>query len=791
MTRLFFTIVFALVPFLGIAQQELQSLLDSLETASPQQQVNLFKKIGFLYQKLEAHKKAVAYFQEAYQQEKKLGFPLNEQMVTLKSIAFSYEQGQSTAQAIEVYQQLLSLHKQQGEKAAEIAIHRKLSALFESRQAYDDAIFHAQQLESEVMQSGHANEQVNILNNLGYLFKVNGNLENADEYYQRAFELASQSVALTNEERATMGINQGVILTSQKNYREAEDSYLEALQNFQRAENSAKQAEALNFLAANSLISNKTNDALTYINQAVALAESQNAKAELADAYLILSEIHQFDKNFEESKKYYQLHQELKEQLEAEDRIRQQAYLEQEMEVERRESQIKSLIAEQREQEMALRQSELEREKKEKELELLKQQQNLQEAQIKAEQLEKERVRQTLALTQQKLEAERRQQQIEVLEQEQEIKELALRQKELQEKERQRAIELLETEKKLQAQQLDAEERTRKYFVGAFIVFALFFLFILYSLYMRSKSNRLLKQQQNEIQSKNEELQASEEELRQNMEELRSTQEAMEVQNVELAAKNRTVTESIQAAQTIQTAILPSATQRNALFPQNFTIYRPKDIVSGDFFWLHGTQHEKIVAVVDCTGHGVPGAFMSLVGADSLSEIIELREINDPAFILTELNRTVRNKLNQKEGLSDEGMDLAICKFEKLEDNHVKMTFAGAKGKMFIVYTDSMLEELKGDRKAIGGKHNKDDIEFTNQEKVLPPETMLYFLTDGYIDQADKQRRRFSSKRFKNLLLKIHLLSLEEQKTKLEAALDKHQGKEHQRDDITVMGIRI
>ena len=276
------------------------------------------------------------------------------------------------------------------------------------------------------------------------------------------------------------------------------------------------------------------------------------------------------------------------------------------------------------------------------------------------------------------------------------------------------------------------------------------------------------------------------------MEELKTTQDAIEKQNIELGIKNNMITASIQAAVTIQNVILPSKHKLNAIFPDNFIIYRPKDIVSGDFFWVFEDREKniKIASVVDCTGHGVPGAFMSLVGADILSDTIEIKGERSPAKILTALNYNIRKKLNQASGKSNEGMDLVICAFEKQTNGTVKMDFASAKGKMYLVI-ENEFHELKGDRKAIGGKFSEDYLTFSKQTVVLKPGSMLYLFSDGFIDQANRKRKSFSSTKFKALIAQHYNKPLAEQKKIFEDALERHQGKEVQRDDITVLGLKI
>jgi serine phosphatase RsbU (regulator of sigma subunit) len=224
-------------------------------------------------------------------------------------------------------------------------------------------------------------------------------------------------------------------------------------------------------------------------------------------------------------------------------------------------------------------------------------------------------------------------------------------------------------------------------------------------------------------------------------------------------------------------------------FADYFTIYQPKDIVSGDFYWFHQINENKAIFILaDCTGHGVAGAFMSMIGNSLLYKLIKIRGLQNPTEILQSIHKDIFTLLKQAEGKNKDGMDIAICYFEK-QAHHTKVTFAGAKS--MVIYThqgDSIL--LQGDRISIGGTTNKVHS-FNNQEFTLIKGDKIYFFSDGYIDQNDSQRQRFGSKRFFELITKINPLEIEEQKNQLLLHLQQHQQNEEQRDDISIVGIKL
>lgn len=260
--------------------------------------------------------------------------------------------------------------------------------------------------------------------------------------------------------------------------------------------------------------------------------------------------------------------------------------------------------------------------------------------------------------------------------------------------------------------------------------------------------------------------------------------------------KNQHINSSIRYAQNIQKAILPIKKAIDQHF-ESFIIFRPKDVVSGDFYWyshlpaVENLTAKTFIAVVDCTGHGVPGAFMSLIGNRLLNEIVNERKVTNPRKILELLNKGVIAALKQDQTDNNDGLDICLCCFEKNEEAKTMITFSGAK-RPLIYYSQQQIQLLRGDRKSIGGiKSKRNKTEFTNQELILQKGDIAYLTSDGLIDQNAKNRKRFGTLRFIKLLKNNAKLSLEDQKHEIENALDFYQNKEEQRDDITVIGLKI
>jgi len=265
-----------------------------------------------------------------------------------------------------------------------------------------------------------------------------------------------------------------------------------------------------------------------------------------------------------------------------------------------------------------------------------------------------------------------------------------------------------------------------------------------------------------------------------------------------LDRQNKNINASIRYAETIQQAILPDESLLNKYF-ESFLIFRPKDIVSGDFYWFSKSGSFKsdkgsfFIAVVDCTGHGVPGAFMSMIGNSLLNEMVNERKIESPNEILELLNNDIRKSLRQDQTDNNDGMDLLLCRFDKLNNNGIRLIFAGAKRTLYIIHNDNPeLIKLKGERKSIGGiEDTREKVSFKNHEVHLKKGDSIYLSTDGIIDQNGPNRKRFGSNRLESLLSDCYKLSIQEQESNINKELNNFMQSEEQRDDITLLGLRI
>jgi ligand-binding sensor domain-containing protein/serine phosphatase RsbU (regulator of sigma subunit) len=259
----------------------------------------------------------------------------------------------------------------------------------------------------------------------------------------------------------------------------------------------------------------------------------------------------------------------------------------------------------------------------------------------------------------------------------------------------------------------------------------------------------------------------------------------------ELAQKNRDITSSIEYAKRIQEAILPSKEQMFKKLNKAFILYRPKDIVSGDFYWFGEKNNCKILAVVDCTGHGVPGAFMSMIGHNLLHQIVTEKGITDPAEILNNLHKGVQEALRQgqNEINTNDGMDVSLIAINDLT-NEVK--WAGANRSVVIINLNNELSKFDGNKFPVGGAQLLTSRLFTTHDIKPALPSMAYMFTDGYADQFGGEKgKKYMVKRFHEILTNIHLHSPEQQRQELENNFEHWRQNHEQVDDVLVVGVAI
>ena len=312
-----------------------------------------------------------------------------------------------------------------------------------------------------------------------------------------------------------------------------------------------------------------------------------------------------------------------------------------------------------------------------------------------------------------------------------------------------------------------------------FIMILIFFLHNINNTY-----EKMVLKQKEEITNQRDEIEAQRDEIE-------SQRNYVIAQRDELAHQKKQITDSIEYAKRIQQAMLPNVKDFKSYFDESFIFYQPRDIVSGDFYWFTKLDESNkiIVAAADCTGHGVPGAFMSMMGISFLNEITERRSHIEPNIILNELRQHIINSLHQEGKATEQkdGMDIAICVIDK---EKMTLDYSGANNPLILIRNRELIE-LKADHKPVG-IFIKDLGPFTKQQIEIQKDDCIYIFSDGYQDQiGGSQGRKFLVKNLKQLFIDISPLPFEQQLKKINETFHTHKGAYSQVDDILVMGFKI
>ena len=355
-----------------------------------------------------------------------------------------------------------------------------------------------------------------------------------------------------------------------------------------------------------------------------------------------------------------------------------------------------------------------------------------------------------------------------------------------------------------------AKEEKQRNFVIALIIGIIFLIIIAVTIlrgYRQKKhANELLEVQKSEILEKNEELSQLNEEIIQQRDEIEAQRNLVYSQKEELEVVHKEVTNSIRYAKRIQTSTLPKINILKDVFADSFVLFKPKDVVSGDFYWFASVENYTVITVADCTGHGVPGAFMSMLGMSLLKEIVVKEYITEPSVILRKLRKEIINALQQKgvSGEQKDGMDMALISY-----NHdtKAIKYAGANNPLYIVSSNEFvcetaeikiletdackrkLYEIKPDKMPIAIYEKMD--RFTSHEFTLNEGDIIYMSSDGFPDQfGGAKGKKFKYKPFKELLLNNSKLAMDTQHDNLNSTIVEWMGELEQIDDICIMGIK-
>jgi serine phosphatase RsbU (regulator of sigma subunit) len=302
-----------------------------------------------------------------------------------------------------------------------------------------------------------------------------------------------------------------------------------------------------------------------------------------------------------------------------------------------------------------------------------------------------------------------------------------------------------------------------------------------------------IESQRDEIGSQRDEIEAQRDEIEAQRDEVEAQRDQLETQRDVVVKQKNEIIDSITYAKKIQSALLAPEVYVSELLNESFIFHKPRDIVSGDFYWIKQVKEYIIVLAADCTGHGVPGALMSVLGISFLNEIVQRREVTQANQILNDMRKQIKFSLRQQgqPGEAKDSIDIALC---VLDLKNMVMQFSGANNPVYLIRDVNdvpELREIKGDKMPVGFYHGKDKT-FTNNEIQLEIGDTFYLFSDGFVDQkGGKENKKFLSKNFKKLLLEIHDQPMYDQKDILDRTLSEWMGENAQLDDVLVIGVRV
>jgi len=652
------------------------------------------------------------------------------------------------------------------------------------------------------------------LGSIAYVYQAEKNYSLAEEYYQKAVRIQEK----TNDKRGiSINLNNiGIIYKDQKKYNLALDYFQKSLQI--KEEIKDKRGISSSLVSIGSIYSEQNKDSLAAVfyqksiqikeeikdkrgllyslegmaqlfkkqkNYAEAIKNAQkglelakeiNALAEIKMLSHTLYECHKRSNNFDKALQFFEIAKEANDSLFSVEKSKSIANLE------------SSFLLEKKEKELALlaKNNELDRlsaEKKITELEIIK---------------KKAETQQLLALAQHEKDLRKQDSLFNLAQKKQlETENLQIRKRQL---EAENKASQLATQKEKKEKNFQQILNT---LISSFLVLALVFIYIIW------QNRKKIKDAYLNLSTANIEIIQQKEEIEVQSEELQSTNNALNQAYLDIQKKNEDITDSINYALRIQNAIIPKETDLQKYF-DSFVFFRPRDIVSGDFYWFAEKGNTKILVVADCTGHGVSGAFMTIIANNILNQIVHDHEIHAPDEILNQMPIFLEKTLSHGEGKIKDGMDISIVSIEQavfVDTKTTRISYAGAMNPLYYVQNQEF-KEIKADKKPIDGQINKHfsyqkheiDLGFRelensktiNPKSTIPNPFTLYLLSDGFQDQfGGENDKKFMVKNLKKLLLEISEKPMNEQKKIVEKTFNNWKGKNEQTDDVLLVGIRI
>jgi serine phosphatase RsbU (regulator of sigma subunit) len=647
-----------------------------------------------------------------------------------------YKEKGDLDKSLSYYLKCLKIEEDMNDRSGMASSYNNIGIIYSDKKEHTKAMDYYQRSLKIREESGNKRGISHVYNSIGSVHHVSGEHDKALDFYFKSLKLreelndkrgiasSTNNIGAVFVEKGELAENSNNKSLAAENYQQAIDYYFQSLKI--REEMGDKNGIALSYNNIGNLLlkQGKLTEAHEYQKKALAIAQEINSKPQIMYAYNSLALTDSASNNFKDAYLNYKRYISIRDSIYSE------------------------------ESEKNIIQSELKFEYEKKET-------------IARIEYEKQRTLSLLEIEKRQMQLDRTQQDLLLLERDNELKKMLiekseeeLRVQKISSEFQKKALELLETDKKLKETELHKQRILAYSAIGGSGIFMLLLLLAVKAYRSKQRANNLIKQQKEEV----------------------------EKQKALVDEKNKNITDSINYARNIQQAILPYEERIKNFLPEFFVFYQPKDIVSGDFYWFNEKNGKIFLAVVDCTGHGVPGAFMSMIGSAVLNHLVIEKQITDPDHILNEMHKDVRLALKQSESNNRDGMDLGIV----VIDNATRtMQFAGANMPLYLVENNEF-KIIKGNKFSVGGLQTETERVFTKHIIDFKNPLKFYLSSDGYQDQfGGEQGKKFKTSRFKELLNTIHSQSIPEQSKNIMQTFHNWKGYLEQVDDVCVIGVNI
>ncbi len=676
-----------------------------------------------------------------------------------------------------------------------------LVTVFEADGQFDSALHYSMILVEEYENQGDADEVVRLTNNIGYYHTLLKNHRQASSYYLSAIESAHVN-SIPQKEIGLMMSNAAVCFANTGNEKRAAELFNNAIAVFEKGNHPAEKSRNENMLANLYHTTGDLYNAGLFCRSAIRSAQEAPDPWLEARAYLTYSNIFRDGNDPVNALNYYEKYLAIRDSIEFARRVNVQALESKQNMLEQQERALRLRLKEDEVSELAIEQLKLQNEKMEQEKELLMRERNL-------DFLKQDSLRQSIIIKEQQFLVARKERENKLLEQEKQLADLQLSEEMAKQEALERQKQVLEQKQQLDQLELAKQKSEKQALAGTVIGVGILTLIILASLISTRRKKQLLAQQKQVIEEKNHDLEQKNEEISTQRDEIEAQRNLVFDQKQAIEAYNDEIMKSIEYAKRLQTAALPALALLNEKMSDHFVFFRPRDVVSGDFYWFADVEGKLVATVADCTGHGVPGAFMSMMGMSLLKELVQKEYITHPGVILRRMRKEIINTMGQKgiTGEQRDGMDMSLIAFDPEKSS---IDYAGAYNSLYLVREKSRpapvlenvqlqpdqengslyLYEVPADKMPIAHFDRMD--KFRNHEIEVYKGDIIFMFTDGYADQfGGVKGKKFMYKPFKRLLLKNAQLPLEKQQQILSEILEEWMGNISQVDDICVMGLRF